>query len=249
MNSPGILLKTERERQHKSLENIARSLRISSDYLQAIEDERFDALPAEVFTRAYLRSYASALGLEGDDVITLYKSMTDTDAADEETGRVSPVKPSTVNPFAVKIIAAIGAVVLLILLFIMSGGKDNEHPPAAQPQAVSPGNVNNRNDHESAAAPVLALPGPAVQSDASDKLTLTVTAVELTWVSITTDSGKPEEWLLRKGKSVTLTGSSMFELKIGNAGGTRVSLNGRDIGTLGPRGRVVHIVLPLDRKQ
>jgi hypothetical protein len=35
-------------------------------HLSALEDERFDALPGHTYARAFLRSYASALGLQAD---------------------------------------------------------------------------------------------------------------------------------------------------------------------------------------
>src|SRR4051812_37466688 len=35
-------------------------------YLTALEEERFDELPGRAYARAFLRTYATALGLQGD---------------------------------------------------------------------------------------------------------------------------------------------------------------------------------------
>jgi len=35
----------------------------------------------------------------------------------------------------------------------------------------------------------------------------------------------------------------VFKLKIGNAGGTRLILNGEDLGSLGPPGKIVDLTL------
>ena len=72
MDTPGNILKSERTKQNKSISGIARSLKISVDYLEAIEEDRYDLLPAEVYARAYLRLYAETLGLESDYILSLY---------------------------------------------------------------------------------------------------------------------------------------------------------------------------------
>ena len=75
-------------------------------------------------------------------------------------------------------------------------------------------------------------------------MTLKIVARELTWVSLSIDGGKPREWQLRPGQTITLNGQSGFSGKIGNAGGTRLYFNNKDMGELGPPGKIIDIVLP-----
>ena len=77
-----------------------------------------------------------------------------------------------------------------------------------------------------------------------EALSLKIYARELTWLSIKIDSEKTEDLLLRAGESTILSADTKFELKIGNAGGTDLTFNGKDIGNLGPRGHLVDITLP-----
>jgi len=72
MDTPGKILKTEREKQGKSLKEISVNLKLSNDYLTAIEEDNYSELPAEVFTKAYLRLYADELGLDGDYILDLF---------------------------------------------------------------------------------------------------------------------------------------------------------------------------------
>ena len=51
----GEVIKTLREKNGISLEEIAETTRINIDYLSAIEKSRFASLPAEVYVRSYLR--------------------------------------------------------------------------------------------------------------------------------------------------------------------------------------------------
>jgi hypothetical protein len=76
------------------------------------------------------------------------------------------------------------------------------------------------------------------------KLTLRITATELTWISMRIDGEKRKEWSMRSGDAVTVTASDRFEIKVGNAGGTRLHLNNEDLGELGPHGKIIDIVLP-----
>ena len=53
-----------REERGLTLQDAERDTRISRRYLQALEDERFDIIPAPVYARGFLRSYSQYLGLE-----------------------------------------------------------------------------------------------------------------------------------------------------------------------------------------
>lgn len=66
MSVPGIggELTRAREARGRTLEDAERDTRISQRYLQALEDERFDLIPAPVYARGFLRSYAQYLGLD-----------------------------------------------------------------------------------------------------------------------------------------------------------------------------------------
>ena len=47
-----------------SLESIAETTKISSRFLQAIEDGQYSLLPGGIFNTSYLRQYAAAVGYE-----------------------------------------------------------------------------------------------------------------------------------------------------------------------------------------
>lgn len=71
-NSLGTWLRTQREARGVSLVAVAESSKISTRYLEALESDRFDALPAPVFVRGFLREYARVVGLDGDEVVNFY---------------------------------------------------------------------------------------------------------------------------------------------------------------------------------
>jgi cytoskeletal protein RodZ len=70
--SLGRYLGRHRERRGMSAAEVSRITRIPSASLEAIEADRFDELPGEVFVRGFLRAYAQAVGLLPAEVLARY---------------------------------------------------------------------------------------------------------------------------------------------------------------------------------
>ena len=81
----------------------------------------------------------------------------------------------------------------------------------------------------------------AVGADAK-KLNLAFKAREETWVGITSD-GELAQVLLKEGDTYEVKAEREIKLKIGNAGGVDVSLNGKPLPSPGERGAVVKLTL------
>jgi len=74
MESIGDKLKFEREQKGYSIEQIARDTNIAKRYLEALEAEDFSAFPGDPYLIGFLRNYADYLGIEPDEMVTLYKN-------------------------------------------------------------------------------------------------------------------------------------------------------------------------------
>src|SRR5262245_66450754 len=72
MTSVGGHLRALRERRGLSLDEISRATRVASRYLEALEADRFAALPAPVFTRGFILAYCQALGESADEALGIY---------------------------------------------------------------------------------------------------------------------------------------------------------------------------------
>lgn len=68
----GQQLKAERERQSLPLEQVATSIKVREQYLDAIERHDWDALPEPVFTRGYIQSYAQFLHMDPNRALNAY---------------------------------------------------------------------------------------------------------------------------------------------------------------------------------
>ncbi len=114
MASVGQFLREKREERRMSVEEIARATRVPASSVERIESDQFDELPAEVFVRGFLKSYAQAVGVSSEEVLARYTSS-------RRVAWVTPLplssaaKPARGRRFGVAI-----AFVLLLILFTLA---------------------------------------------------------------------------------------------------------------------------------
>jgi hypothetical protein len=70
----GNSLREARYRQQLELSDVELATKIRARYLQALEEESFDALPAQTYVKGFLRTYADYLGLDGQLYVDEYNS-------------------------------------------------------------------------------------------------------------------------------------------------------------------------------
>jgi hypothetical protein len=74
MESPGKILKKEREMRNISLEKIYSFTKIKEHHLAAIEEDRYELLPPPLYVKGYLKVYARHLALDEKDILLLYEN-------------------------------------------------------------------------------------------------------------------------------------------------------------------------------
>ena len=70
----GALLRDTRHRAGLDISDVARVLRISQKYLEALEDGRNADLPGTPYAIGFVRSYAEHLHLDGEEIVRRYKA-------------------------------------------------------------------------------------------------------------------------------------------------------------------------------
>lgn len=73
MQDVGSVLRAERERQGRTLEEVYRATHITLRYLSALENGAFAEIPGEVYRKGFLRRYAQYLGLDAEDLVRRYQ--------------------------------------------------------------------------------------------------------------------------------------------------------------------------------
>ncbi len=114
MASLGQYLREKREERRMSIAELARATRVPVASVERIESDQFDELPAEVFVRGFLKSYARAVGVSADDVLARYTSS-------RRVAWVTPLPlPSAQKPARGRRVGVAVAFVLLLILFTLA---------------------------------------------------------------------------------------------------------------------------------
>jgi hypothetical protein len=69
----GASLRAERERRDLSLKSISESTKVSLPLLEGLESDDISRWPGGIFRRAFVRSYAEAVGLDPDEVFQRFE--------------------------------------------------------------------------------------------------------------------------------------------------------------------------------
>jgi cytoskeleton protein RodZ len=131
----GNSLREARVRQQLELGEIEVATKIRARYLRALEEESFEALPAQTYVKGFLRTYADYLGLDGQLYVDEFNSRFGDGEEPREpvvARRTSNVRRQPRGPerrwvmFALAGIAVVFAVVLAAWKF---GGNSKEQVP------------------------------------------------------------------------------------------------------------------------
>ncbi len=242
MKVRGELLKEARLKKGLSVEEVSESIKIRPQYLRAIEEGFLQDLPPGIIGKGFVKAYARFLGMDPKEVI-LEESQELPLLSLEEQRRPRSKRPGLMLGIALLVIG------LLLALWVGRGRNPSKRPTApylqslnqSAPEGLADIDVEDRTSQQ-------ALGGdekPQETEGVVKVYTLELKAKELTWVRIKPkDKGNAYELLLQPGQSHLVESPVGFELKIGNAGGIEISLNGQPLPPLGRSGQVRTLSLP-----
>jgi cytoskeleton protein RodZ len=91
----GSLLREARERRCVSLTDIARKTKVPATALALLENGKLEGLPADVFVRGFIRSYAKHVGISDVEPLGMYQKALDEKRRTEETLISQPRVPAS----------------------------------------------------------------------------------------------------------------------------------------------------------
>jgi cytoskeletal protein RodZ len=262
MGELGDLLRKAREAKGLSLAQVEEATRIRGAYLQALEEEAFEQLPAPVYTRGFLKNYALYLGLDAQQVLALY-------SAPEEPVNGVPASPLLDEPlqplrFQLRRWWPVGLVVLAIALAAAGwwavqryGDAITLRWPFTRPAPTAV--VTTEPTMTATVAPPTVTPVPPTRTSLPTQtpglaptLTAMLTPAALTslelrvdvigqraWLVVQADDQRVFAGILEPGATNTWTARERIIVRCGNAGAVQITLNGHVLGLLGEIGQVV----------
>ena len=228
----GRYIKAIRVQKGIDLQTVSEEIRVSRHHLYLIESEDHDELPDVEFVRRVLKSYADFIGIDADDIIDRYEINRSAHfSVGQTSGRINlPGKKMLARIFIFLVIATGISAVATAAYYGLSSLAVNE----AQKENASPKK---------------AIAAPEADHPESNRLILTIDAVDETWIKINIDGEESLEYLLSPKDHVELEAGSHYHMLIGNAGGLEMKLNGTPVDIGGKSGEVVTLELPGTQKE
>ncbi len=225
----GTWLRRQRELREISLREIADVTKISIRYLEALEQDRFDVLPAPVFAKGFLREYARYVGLDADEVVNSYLTaqeevepteVTEPRGSQQLGGRLEKTSGLLLT-FAVVVLLAVVAGLAYYLERAESEADPEPPPIAAPPVQVAPPVV------EEEVVPVSTAP-----------LLVTLDFTGECWVEAVIDDDRQISELHVPGESLRLEAQQRVVLTLGDPEAVVVEVNGEPFPVAAPGGEV-----------
>ena len=242
-NSAGDLLKQGRLRQRLSIAECAKRTHISHQYLEALEEERWETLPSESHRLGFLRSYSRFLGVSADDVLNLYRQKAasqntpETRLAQDKQQKAERAsrdwasrRRSSWSPSSIPQVIGL-AILLLLLAWVVY----HAVTPRFFEQNQMPWTRRRATTQSRLVVP---------------KSTASIHKVRLkaessSWLRVTTRNELLYEGILPAGSIKEWSGSGPFQFKIGNVHAISLFWNDQPVDLLsGARGNVNELRIP-----
>lgn len=135
----GATLREARVRKRLTLQQVEDDTKIRVKYLQAMENEEFDALPGATYAKGFLRGYSTYLGLDPEIILDEYKSRYRQPAESGPFSGSSALRPRQHRRRSGLAFVAVVAVLILALIYVVGlRGSHGNAGPKVNASALSP---------------------------------------------------------------------------------------------------------------
>jgi cytoskeleton protein RodZ len=226
----GTSLREARLRQGIELPRVEADTKVRAKYLRALEEERFDVLPAETYVKGFLRTYAEYLGLDGQ----LYVDEFNSRFARSEDPFLAPSTPQRTRPrrmesnFVIVALAGIVAVTILVVVAWRVGTSETSSPGSligTQPIGEGPATTSETTPPPSPPPP------PASAQTRLAKLVITAQGGDC-WVQVRAGSVGGRliyEGTVQAGQTQRFVRWKRLWLELGAPSNLSARLNGRPV--------------------
>jgi hypothetical protein len=153
----GSTLRDARNRRKIDLSEVEDAIKIRVRFLRAMENEEWDVLPGDIYTRAFIKTYASYLGLDGERLAEDYRESGGGGGAPERPpARIEPALSARRVPGRsaiggrILVVVVVAALIGVLVAIALSGGSGSSEKKSkvsankgqakgAQAKAAAPG--------------------------------------------------------------------------------------------------------------
>lgn len=242
--SLGALIAKSRTDARLSIDDLAKVTNIPTTLLRDMENDNFAKCGGETYARGHLRNIAAKVGIDERIFLDLFET--------EVTAPAKPIREllnenNVTMPYqepkriSWKILAAGSAAVLILFAGVQIFFLDSEN--ANEPEILVTTTTTPSSSASESAAPSAAA-SPVIAGGIEVELTA---SRGTSWLYATNENGEVLfSGQVREGASKTFNAAKQVNLRVGNAGGVDILVNGKDVGSVGADREVVNLTYNAD---
>ena len=242
--SLGALITKSRTDARLSKEDLAKLTNIPATLLRDMENDNFKKCGGETYARGHLRNIAAKVGIDERIFLDLFET--------EVTAPAKPIREllnenNVTMPYqepkriSWKILAAGSAAVLILFAGVQIFFLDSEN--ANEPEILVTTSATPSNSASESVTPSVAA-SPEIVGGVNVEL---VASRGTTWLYATNENGEVLfSGQVRQGATKTFSAAKQVNLRVGNAGGVDISVNGKDVGSIGADREVANLTYNAD---
>jgi cytoskeletal protein RodZ len=227
-----------------TVEELSKLTNIPATLLRDMENNNFAKCGGETYARGHLRNIATKVGIDERILLDLFET--------EVTAPAKPIREllnenNVTMPYqepkriSWKILAAGSAAALILFAGAQIFFLDSEN--GAELELITTASATPSEPAAETLTPSSAA-SPEITGGVNIEL---VASRGATWLYATNEDGKVLfSGMIRKGNSKNFIQSEQVNLRVGNAGGVDISVNGENVGSVGANGEVVNLTYNAD---
>ena len=227
----GSRLREAREQRGLTLQDIAKSTRLSVTTLRQIEENQLDRLPGGILTRGFLRAFAAEVGPEAKQAVDRF--------LDQAAAAVKPPPP----PKAGLDRAAWRAVTVAAMLTLAGAYLVRW---SLLPASDAPSVIESAMPIEAPSASPIAVRSEPVLAAQNTEVVVEIEPIGPCWVTATADGESVLDRRLDAGDRVTLEAGQQLVIRVGDPRMFVYTVNGRPGRPLGRSVRPITVEISID---
>jgi len=245
-DTPGGMLRVERERRGYSVQHVAEELHLDIRVIEALETNRFEALGAPVYARGHLRKYATLVGLSPATVLARYEALggtppdpTPVPAVMAVPLRVERRRVSKLPLWIAAAIVIVAGLAWLVFQLLQARGAIGTTSAVTAPTAPPQPTVNESTtltEPTTVTEPIAQAPAPVAQaapqasSPTPAAVRLRLEFIEPSWTEIYDASGKRLMFDMgTPGRVRSVAGTPPLRVSLGLVSAVNAQVNDRPI--------------------
>ncbi len=255
--SVGEILRSARLARNLSLTDVEKGTNIRARYIEAVENGEYGVLPGDVFIRGIIRTYGGYLGLDGLELVNMYKAgVAGVSAGEMRSEGIREVNRVRMN-IQLKDKRDIGSgrggfdvsmkqfAAGIIIVLLLAGGYFAVPRLIAMNSGTPAGEPKTEETAAPAPAPVQAPAAPAAPKAGiiKDRVVVAMECADKCWLEVTADGKNVFEGMMNAKEKKTFEAKEKLIIKYGNIGAMKINYNGEDVDLRGEHGVAVKTYL------